>query len=85
MLSDTKFYFKKVTPLPSFQGIQLSNSKISSTDPVNSNQAISLAEKKKYQSIYQSQNPTANGILAANAKALFARSRLPKTQLAQIW
>lgn len=42
-------------------------------------------EKKKYQAIYKSQQPTANGIPAEAAKALFSKSRLPNHQLTQIW
>lgn len=62
-----------VTPLPKINGVQLTSSTITS------------AEKKKYQTIYNAQNPTANGIPADTARQLFAKSRLPQDQLAQVW
>lgn len=60
--------------MPQIQGVQL-----------NSNTVMTSTEKQKYQTIYKAQQPTANGIPAENAKALFSKSRLPKDQLAQIW
>lgn len=46
---------------------------------------MSDAERNKYRTIYQNQNPTPNGIPAETAKNLFSKSRLPNDQLAQIW
>jgi hypothetical protein len=47
--------------------------------------AITPDERKKYQNIYQAQNPTSNGIPANTARNLFAKSRLSNDQLSQIW
>ncbi|KAL9541286.1 hypothetical protein MBANPS3_009203 [Mucor bainieri] len=78
--------FSTVTPLPNIQGVQVTHSSSSSLNSSTSfTAAISPQEKKKYQTIYNSQQPTPNGIPAETARNLFAKSRLPNDQLAQIW
>lgn len=82
-----RFFFLEnvVTPLPQIKGVQVTTT-ISTPSPSSSiSLAISPAERKKYQAIYQAQRPTSNGVPANTAKALFAKSRLSNDQLSQIW
>jgi epidermal growth factor receptor substrate 15 len=77
------YSFLIVTPLPQIKGVRVTtiNFPPSNTAPA----AISPAERKKYQAIYQAQRPTATGVPAETARALFNKSKLPNDHLSQIW